>query len=198
MEIVNSRFDVALYRRYPDNSEKEIDFGPGYLKLYKYSCCRGKGSIAKTSKQKRKDDEREDLDEEVPKANSVTAIQVVFRSHGTMKVRANHVLQRCRPEQQEKLMFDTSFENELRYHAIGDRADVGTVGLPSNVYGKEMTNRPLDFPLAFEFHSEDDRDKFVSLLKQQLEGQHETESILKPTKVDDDKPECKKPDVAST
>ena len=107
-------------------------------------------------------------------------------------------MQQCRPEQQETLMFDTSFENELRYHAIGDTADVGTVGLPSNVYGKEMTNRPLDFPLAFEFHSEDDRDKFVSLLKQQLEGQHETQSILKPTKIHDEKPECKEHDFAST
>jgi hypothetical protein len=128
-EIPNSKTDIKLFRRFP-NEEKEMDYGPGYIKLYR----------------------RTD-------AKALVGIHIVFRSHGTMKVRANHLV---------PALFDTSFENELRYIAQGDLADL-TPG-SSGVYGKAVITEPQNFPLSFEFESEDERDAFVNLLKQHIES----------------------------
>ena len=73
--IANSKFDVKLYRRYPDDVEHEKDYGPGYLKLYAVPG----------------DHSKDDGDDHGHNGNK-TGVQVVFRTNGTMKVRANHIL----------------------------------------------------------------------------------------------------------
>jgi len=75
----------------------------------------------------------------------------------SMKIRANHVLSTTTAD------FNVSFENELRYTAIGDVADLAPGA--SGVYGKELIRDPVDFPLAFEFEGEDERDAFVCRLR---------------------------------
>lgn len=75
----------------------------------------------------------------------------------SMKIRANHVLSTTTAD------FNVSFENELRYTAIGDVADLAPGA--SGVCGKELIRDPVDFPLAFEFEGEDERDAFVCRLR---------------------------------
>ncbi|CAB9512625.1 expressed unknown protein [Seminavis robusta] len=134
-EVPNSKQDVKLYRRFPDDESKEVDFGPGYLKLYKPAHDNSNGH--KTS----------------PK------LQIVFRSHGTMKIRANHVLS-------DEVSLDVSFENELRYAAMRDVADM--MATTAVVYGRQTATKPQDFPLSFEFDSEEERDKFVISMQEHL------------------------------
>ena len=183
MEISNSRFDVLLYRRYPNDAEKEKDYGPGYIKLY--SLLQGKDDNNNKTMEKATDE----ATETVGKNNKqLYPIQVVLRNHGTMKIRSNHIWypattccswnnnneNKQDQTDDESVKFDTSFDNELRYNVVGDRADMSMTGVPSVVYGKEVTSTPLNFPLSFEFHSDDDRDKFVNLLKQLLGKDYES------------------------
>mmetsp|Transcript_43941 Transcript_43941/g.81710 ORF Transcript_43941/g.81710 Transcript_43941/m.81710 type:complete len:174 (-) Transcript_43941:59-580(-) len=160
-EVPKSRFDVDLFRRYPDEEGKEKDYGPGYLKLYVV------GSD-KTGREKKEEND------------CTKGVQVVFRSHGTKKVRAAHIFnsgektQKHEGEDSERAPnpdFDTSFEKELRYYATDDTADM--ISQTSNCYGKEQVTSPVEFPLSFQFDNDDNRDKFVTLLREQIKSQGE-------------------------
>mmetsp|Transcript_2434 Transcript_2434/g.6398 ORF Transcript_2434/g.6398 Transcript_2434/m.6398 type:complete len:180 (-) Transcript_2434:615-1154(-) len=170
-EIPQSKFDVTLFRRFPDDDEKEKDYGPGYLKLYLLSGNHTRGE---------ENDGVEKGDEERKKV-----IQIVFRSNGTMKVRAAHKFNN--PEEVKDtdketgrmltpngVQLDTSFERELRYVAVQDYADM--LSQRSDCYGQKEVTSPVNFPLSFQFETDENRDKFVVLLREQVSLLHSDES----------------------
>ena len=217
-EIPNTKTRVKLFRRFPDDEAKEADFGPGYIKLYEarqFVTMNHCGARASSTSG-------------VPAAG----IQVVFRNHGTMKIRAAHVISVASierssaesaptsqstagagmddfPKDEEKPpgkpsqnqtkalgeqvskptkpdafetdtllkelvkttdnspiagYFDLSFDDELRYVARSDTADMGN----GYCYGKQSPSKPIDFPLSFQFHCEEERDAFLRLLCHEL------------------------------
>lgn len=89
-----------------------------------------------------------------------------------MKVRAAHEL--CSSRVLELFDFDNDNDGdagdnghyEVRYTAIGDRADMapGSFG----VYGQAKITGPIDFPLAFEFCAPEARDGFVAMIREYL------------------------------